>query len=281
MALLSKPALLLLDEPTTALDVTVEAGIIELVKDLGNRFGTSMIFVSHNLGLILETCDRITVMYSGEAVETGTVSDVFDRMRDPYTQGLFRSIPLPGADKNSRPIVAIPGQLPLPHERPRGCNFGPRCQHFVQGRCDIGEIPMVPVDGRKGHYSRCVRFNEIDWSALPEGVGKAREPVTPGSTVLNVSGLQKHYPIFGRGRMRTVKANENVTFVAKQSETVAIVGESGCGKSNWRKCCLGLRPQVQAPSSCAKRKSGPRGSMHGTWKRFLRSRWCFRIRLML
>ncbi|TIX41859.1 MAG: ABC transporter ATP-binding protein, partial [Mesorhizobium sp.] len=124
MALLSKPALLLLDEPTTALDVTVEAGIVDLVKGLGEKFGTSMIFVSHNLGLILETCDRITVMYSGEAVETGKIKDVFDRMRHPYTQGLFRSIPLPGADKNSRPLISIPGQLPLPHERPKGCNFG-------------------------------------------------------------------------------------------------------------------------------------------------------------
>ncbi|TKB38963.1 MAG: ABC transporter ATP-binding protein, partial [Mesorhizobium sp.] len=85
MALLSKPALLLLDEPTTALDVTVEAGIVELVKGLGQKFGTSMIFVSHNLGLILETCDKITVMYSGEAVETGKIEDVFDRMRHPYT----------------------------------------------------------------------------------------------------------------------------------------------------------------------------------------------------
>ncbi|RVA12747.1 ABC transporter ATP-binding protein, partial [Mesorhizobium sp. M7A.F.Ca.CA.002.05.1.1] len=135
MALLSKPALLLLDEPTTALDVTVEAGIVDLVKGLGEKFGTSMIFVSHNLGLILETCDRITVMYSGEAVETGKIKDVFDRMRHPYTQGLFRSIPLPGADKNSRPLISIPGQLPLPHERPKGCNFGPRCHHFVEGVC--------------------------------------------------------------------------------------------------------------------------------------------------
>ena len=85
-----------------------------------------MIYISHNLGLILETCDRITVMYSGEAVETGTVKDVFDRMRHPYTQGLFRSIPLPGADKNAKPLIAIPGQLPLPQERPKGCNFGAR-----------------------------------------------------------------------------------------------------------------------------------------------------------
>jgi peptide/nickel transport system ATP-binding protein len=110
---------LILDEPTTALDVTVEAAVVDLVKDLGKKYGTSMLFISHNLGLVLETCDRICVMYSGEAVETGSIEDVFDKMRHPYTQALFRSIPLPGADKNARPLVAIPGNFPLPHERPQ------------------------------------------------------------------------------------------------------------------------------------------------------------------
>ena len=133
MALMSKPSLLILDEPTTALDVTVEAGIVDLVKELGKKYGTSMLFISHNLGLVLETCDKITVMYSGEAIETGSIHDVFDEMRHPYTQALFRSIPLPGADKNTRPLVAIPGNFPLPHERPNGCNFGPRCNYFQQG----------------------------------------------------------------------------------------------------------------------------------------------------
>ena len=90
MALMSKPALLILDEPTTALDVTVEAAVVDLVKDLGKKYGTSMLFISHNLGLILETCDQICVMYSGEAVETGSISDVFDKMQHPYTQALFR-----------------------------------------------------------------------------------------------------------------------------------------------------------------------------------------------
>ncbi|MDH5411311.1 MAG: ABC transporter ATP-binding protein, partial [Alphaproteobacteria bacterium] len=157
MALLSNPALLLMDEPTTALDVTVEAGIVDLVKTLGEKYGASMLFISHNLGLILETCNRITVMYSGEAVETGTIKAIFDDMRHPYTQGLFRSIPLPSADKTSHPLVAIPGQLPLPHERPPGCNFGPRCAHFVAGKCDQHKLAMHEPEGLAGHETRCIR----------------------------------------------------------------------------------------------------------------------------
>ena len=244
MALLSKPKLLLLDEPTTALDVTVEAGIIDLVKDLGKRFGTSILFISHNLGLILETCDRITIMYSGEAVESGTVNDVFDRMQHPYTQGLFRSIPLPGADKNTHPLVAIPGQLPLPNQRPRGCNFGPRCHHYVEEVCNAGHISMMPVANEEGHTSRCLRFQEIDWTALPENL-QQHEAIQPGREVLKVENLKKHYhvaanAIFGGSDTRTVKANETLSFTARESETTAIVGESGCGKSTLAKVLLGL-----------------------------------------
>ncbi|MFN4142883.1 dipeptide ABC transporter ATP-binding protein [Aestuariivirga sp.] len=244
MALLSKPALLLLDEPTTALDVTVEAGIVDLVKDLGTRLGTSMIFVSHNLGLIRETCDRITVMYSGEAVETGNIGDVFARMRHPYTQGLFRSIALPGTDKNLRPLTAIPGQLPLPHERPKGCNFGPRCAYFQKGRCDAADIPMFEVTGDTRHASRCLRIDEIDWAA-PPARRETQEAIAPGEPVLVIDHLQKHYrvaanEIFGGGERRTVKANEDVSLVARAAETVAIVGESGCGKSTLAKVLLGL-----------------------------------------
>ncbi len=248
MALLSNPDLLLLDEPTTALDVTVEAGIVELVKELGRKTGTSMLFISHNLGLILETCDKITVMYSGEAVETGKVHDVFDRMRHPYTQGLFNSIPLPGADKNSRPLIAIPGQLPLPHQRPFGCNFGPRCSHFDEAKCNSAAVKMTSVSGDPDHRSRCTRIDEIDWFAEPERPVVA-EATKVGDVVLKVDNLKKYYDVaaskmFGSGDTRTVKANETVSFHAREAETVAIVGESGCGKSTLAKVLLGLETKT-------------------------------------
>ncbi len=183
MALLSNPTLLLLDEPTTALDVTVEAGIIELIGEIAERFHTSMIYISHNLGLILETCDRVNVMYSGQVVEEGSVGEVFDEMRHPYTKGLFSAIPLPGADKTARPLVPIRGQLPLPHERPSGCYFGPRCDFFAEGRCDQGLIHMESVSGAEGHRVRCLRWQEIDWAAYrPEGL--SGEEMEPGQPVL-------------------------------------------------------------------------------------------------
>ena len=244
MALLSSPRLLILDEPTTALDVTVEAGIVALVKDLTRRSGASSLFISHNLGLILETRNSVTVMYSGEAVETGKVRDVFGAVRHPYTQGLFRSMPMPGTNKNDNPLIPIPGQLPLPHERPKGCNFGPRCLHFVQGLCDQADVPMPEVAGKPGHWSRCLKVEAIDWSASARK-GDRLAPVRIGPQVLEVDRLKKHYRVaasalFGRGEARRVKAVEDVSLAAREAEVLAIVGKSGCGKSTLAKVLLGL-----------------------------------------
>ena len=231
MALLSNPLLLLLDEPTTALDVTVAAGIVDLIRGISAEFGTTMLYISHNLGLVRETCDRVTVMYSGEAVEVGSVASVFRGMRHPYTQGLFGSMPVPGADKNSRPLISIPGQPPAPRSRPPGCFFGPRCGYFIADRCGGDRVPMRAVDASRSHTSRCVRVDEIVWNAAPapQRTGTAADL---GGIVLKVKDLTKRY--------RQVRANDGLTFDARRGETLAIVGESGCGKSTFARILMGL-----------------------------------------
>jgi len=247
MALLSNPSLLLLDEPTTALDVTVEAGIIKLIAEISAEYGTSMIYISHNLGLIWETCSRVSVMYSGEVVEEAEIRRLFEKPTHPYTNGLFGCIPTPKSDKHTHPLLAIPGQLPLPHERPRGCNFGPRCDFFEAGRCDQGVIPMRAVGDGGGHEARCVKFEEIDWSDYGRDA-KVFEPIEPGEVVLKADQMQKYYPIYDRSlaailsgnSVRHVKANEDISFEARKGQTVAIVGESGCGKSTFAKVLMGL-----------------------------------------
>ena len=247
MALLSGPSLLLLDEPTTALDVTVEAGIVELIGEIAGRFNTSMIYISHNLGLILETCDRVNVMYSGVVVESGTVDEVFDHMRHPYTKGLFGCIPLPGADKYAHPLVPIRGQLPLPHERPKGCYFGPRCDFFEEGVCNVPNLQMTNVPNEDGHTVRCRLWQDIDWASY-KPVGLSGEKAEAGDEVLNIDQMKKYYELTDnsllaiiRGqRVRYVKANESISFRARESQTVAIVGESGCGKSTFAKVMMGL-----------------------------------------
>ena len=252
MGLLSKPDLLLLDEPTTALDVTVEAGIVKLIANISKKFGTSQIYISHNLGLILETCDRVFVMYSGEVVEEGRIKPLFKTPCHPYTHGLFGCIPLPTADKNAAPLTPIRGQLPLPHERPHGCNFGPRCDFFQAGACDIGDIRMEDVDEISdaedfaGHRVRCIRWQEISKEVAQSDSQKAATEI--GKEILKVSNMQKYYTLHDRSlkavlggtSVKLVKANEKLDFEAHESETLAIVGESGCGKSTLAKVLLGL-----------------------------------------
>jgi peptide/nickel transport system ATP-binding protein len=248
MGLLSNPSLLLLDEPTTALDVTVEAGIVNLIADISKRFGTSQIYISHNLGLILETCDRVFVMYSGEVVEEGTINSLFTWPKHPYTHGLFSCIPLPTADKNAAPLKPIRGQLPLPFERPSGCYFGPRCDHFKKGLCDQDHFRMEKVEGSApDHRVRCLRYKDIDHTKEVSGE-TIKDALEIGRRVLNVDGMKKYYEVKDSSLMaiisgksiRHVKANEELNFTAHESETVAIVGESGCGKSTFAKVLMGL-----------------------------------------
>ena len=246
MALLSRPSLLLLDEPTTALDVTVEAGIVDLIASLAAKHQTGMLYISHNLGLVLETCSRVNVMYSGEVVEEAGVDALFDTPRHPYTKGLFDCIPLPDTDKTAKPLTPIRGQLPLPNERPTGCNFAPRCDFFEANTCDTGPIALAGKD--ENHRVRCAKWSTIDFVG-GETAGQASAPTNDDpAEVLRVTDLKKYYTIKDRsiGAMISrrgavdVKANEAITLSARRGETLAIVGESGCGKSTFAKVLMGL-----------------------------------------
>jgi oligopeptide transport system ATP-binding protein len=160
MALSCHPALLIADEPTTALDVTIQAQILELIKRLQRELGMAVIFITHNLGVAAEIADRIMVMYAGRVVEEGPARAIFRTPRMPYTIGLLSSVPRLGMDRTDESaLAAIPGNVPSPRHLPRGCAFHPRCAHFAPGRCDVEVPPLEPA--APDHAVRCVRWREI------------------------------------------------------------------------------------------------------------------------
>ena len=148
MALLCNPVLLIADEPTTALDVTILAQVLELIKNLQEKTNTAMLLVTHDLGVVAETCDNVAIMYAGEIVEYGTVEEVFRNALHPYTKGLFESIPKMTGD--SKKLIPIEGMPPNPADLPRGCCFHPRCRYCTD-KCKIEK----PVLRGEGHLHRC------------------------------------------------------------------------------------------------------------------------------
>jgi peptide/nickel transport system ATP-binding protein len=159
MALVGEPDLLIADEPTTALDVTVQARVLNLLRDIQRETGVGMLFVTHDLGVVAEMCDRVNVFYGGEVVEEGAVEDAFTRPAHPYTAALLAAVP--HAEAGQR-LVPIPGNIPDFDRLPAGCRFHPRCTHAIQGRCDVEAIPLVSIGGRgTDRQARCVRQSEI------------------------------------------------------------------------------------------------------------------------
>ncbi|MFZ5789230.1 MAG: dipeptide ABC transporter ATP-binding protein [Pseudomonadota bacterium] len=244
MALMAEPSLLVMDEPTTGLDVTVEAAVLDLVARLREKHDTAIVFISHNLGTVVRICDRIGVMYAGELVEEGPIGAVFRNPRHPYTRGLLDCIPVLGSDKYSSPLVPIPGQVPPALSRPSGCVFAPRCSFAEQGRCTAARIPTVEVAGEPGHRVQCVRSAELPAYRRPQALGQAGAGVAAQAPMLDIQVLRKTYRqaggLFDRRGGYDVKALNDVSMSAPKGTTLAIVGESGCGKSTLAKVLTGL-----------------------------------------
>ena len=167
MALACNPKLLLADEPTTALDVTIQAQVLDMMKTLKDEFGTSMILITHDLGVVAETCDKVAVMYAGEIVEFGSLEHIFDETAHPYTKGLFHS--LPSLDRKERRLKPIAGLMPDPTRLPEGCKFHPRCP-FAEERCRTVNPKAAEIS--PGHFVKCLRCQREGVTASTSGDAK-------------------------------------------------------------------------------------------------------------
>ena len=250
MALLTNPALLIMDEPTTGLDVTVEAEILDLIGELKRELNTAILFISHSFGVISRVADRVAVMYAGELVEQAPVRDIFLNPQHPYTVGLLGCVPRISAAGRRGALSPIRGRVPALHETPAGCAFASRCDR-ARDRCrrEHPEFQQAP----EGHPVRCY-FPEPATPAglqpLPAAPGAAAVPSTADAPVLEIDGLKVYYRardrglagMAGRHRKGFVKAVDDVSLVAAGNSTLGIVGESGCGKTTLAKCIAGLVP---------------------------------------
>jgi len=236
MALASQPALLILDEPTTALDATVESEVLDLISALRTEFGTSFLFISHNLGVIAKMCDRVGVLYAGEMVEEGPAREVFANPRHPYTVGLLRCIPRRDMLKANRALDTIPGSLPPPGDVPHGCIFADRCG-LVEQRCRTEAPPLY--ESGAARRSRC-HFHERAHT-LPRVIPPEREDVPgeradSGSVVINAADVSKTFHMEGE----TIYGLVDVSVELRAGETLGLVGESGSGKTTLARALLGL-----------------------------------------
>lgn len=250
MALSTSPQLLVLDEPTTSLDVTTEAVILDLVRALIAEEGAGAIYVTHNLGVVAQLCDRVTVLYAGEIMEEAPVRALFEQPLHPYTIGLIQSMPRLGQTKDRATLPTIPGLPPSLAETPAGCVFEPRCPLAIP-ICRT-KPPLDTPDGER--RVRCHRWAEIArgevtlQTRLENGV-EAPAGTRPG--LLHVDGLTKYFPVrrslkqILRGiRPRPVRAVDGVNLSIQQGKTLGLVGESGSGKTTLARVIIGLEERT-------------------------------------
>ncbi len=256
MALALNPKLLIADEPTTALDVTIQAQILDLMRDLRAKMGTSVILITHDLGVIAEMADRVAVMYAGRIVEQAEVNALFEKPLHPYTQGLIGSIPVLG--KVTERLDVIPGSVPNLVNLPPGCRFAPRCRARVQYDLSICTEIEPDLDGGRARNTWCA-------AGCTPISGDHKAPITPvelhepieieegmNSMILanartkefiQVEHLKKYFPVRGGILQRVVawvQAVDDVSFTIREGESLGLVGESGCGKTTVGRTMLRL-----------------------------------------
>ncbi|TDE12182.1 ABC transporter ATP-binding protein [Jiangella asiatica] len=242
MALACGPRVLVADEPTTALDVTVQAQIVDLVDRIRAERGMSVIWISHDLGVVAQIADRVTVMYAGRVIEQGSCADLFDAAVHPYTARLLRAMPRLDAVAGAE-LEVIPGSLPDPEAQPEGCVFAPRCDHTLD-QCAAARPALLPLVAGGRHAVACHRAGDRLTHSQPPGLvgGAPAHERSAGQIVVALDDLRVHY--WGRGSWRRaaapVRAVDGVTLGLERGRTLGLVGESGSGKSTLARALLGL-----------------------------------------
>lgn len=244
MALLLKPDLVVMDEPTTGLDVTVEAGVLDLLDDLRRDFNMAVLYISHNLGVVARICDRVGVMYAGELVEQADKESLFSQPHHPYTLGLLRCLPEKETRYTNQSLYSIPGRVPPLTALPQGCIFASRCA-LAESACTVHTPKLESV--AEDHSVRCFR-----WQTVVEQPSRATFTTVPLAKVereakkdlLQVKKLKIYFQqamsMLGIGKRAPVQAVDGVSFELGSQRTLGIVGESGCGKSTIARGLAGL-----------------------------------------
>jgi peptide/nickel transport system ATP-binding protein len=231
MALACNPRLLVLDEPTTGLDATVEAEVLDLIANLRAQFDAAILFISHNLGLVARVCDRVGVLYAGRIVEEGPAGQVFATPRHPYTLGLIRCVPRFGAHKDTGRLEPIPGSLPQLGVMPHGCAYVPRCP-LARTLCSETPPPLVPAGPRR--LSRCHYWQEV------QTIPPSTEPATSSASVAEHDGATLIHLTDVRKAYAGVVVCDGVSIEIARGEIFGLVGESGSGKTTLARLVAGL-----------------------------------------